>query len=135
VRDTTGAEILKSNLCIACLCSKGKRPLTFQICSFSFSTVTLDVPLEDLYRGKKVVTKIRRQIVCPICHGSGARSSKVPGNFSSKLTPQWCQKRPTIVSKETYYTSDLPSHIGHGQHTPTPKLNLGYHTSMRLRLI
>lgn len=46
--------------------------------------MTLDVTLEDLYRGKKVVTKIRRQIVCPICHGSGAHSSKVRGRGTER---------------------------------------------------
>jgi len=41
------------------------------------SRVTLDVSLEDLYKGKSGTVSFRRQTVCSVCHGSGAASSQM----------------------------------------------------------
>jgi DnaJ-related protein SCJ1 len=36
--------------------------------------VNIDVSLEELYLGKTVDVEINKQIICPICRGSGAKS-------------------------------------------------------------
>jgi DnaJ-related protein SCJ1 len=38
--------------------------------------ITLDVTLEELYLGKTVEIEINKQIICPICRGTGAKSEK-----------------------------------------------------------
>ena len=38
--------------------------------------ISLDVSLEEAYRGKKGSVSVKRQAVCTACHGSGAQSSK-----------------------------------------------------------
>lgn len=36
----------------------------------------LDATLEELYIGRSIDVEINKQIVCPVCHGSGARSEE-----------------------------------------------------------
>jgi DnaJ-related protein SCJ1 len=36
----------------------------------------LEVTLEELYSGKSIEIEVSKQIVCPHCSGSGARSSE-----------------------------------------------------------
>ncbi|KAI9140858.1 hypothetical protein BKA69DRAFT_489552 [Paraphysoderma sedebokerense] len=56
--------------------------------------VTLDVELKDLYLGKTFEVEIAKQIICPHCHGTGAKDSSDVHTCSS------CQGRGIKVIKQ-----------------------------------